>query len=376
MSSPVSPRRLAALCRKETLQVIRDPSSILVAFVLPLVMMLIFGYGINLDSSVLPVGVVLRDGSPEARAVMAGLAGSPHIRVVPGRTEAEMKVAVTRGEIRGYVVVPADFSRRLHHPGAGAEALLVTDGSDPNTASFLENSVEGAMQVGHGQRAADRGRDAVVPIDLQARFWMNPAAESRNYIIPGSIVVIMTVIGALLTSLVVAREWERGTMEALLASPVTKAEFLLGKFIPYYGLGIASLLLCVGFAAVGMGVPFRGSVPALLLLGSLFLSSALGLGLLLSTLTRNQFNAAQIALNAAFLPALMLSGFVFELRSTPALVQAVSYLIPARYFVTAIQTLFQAGDIWAVLMPNLGFLFGAGVLFLGLTALKTRRTLE
>ena len=205
---------------------------------------------------------------------------------------------------------------------------------------------------------------------------MNPSAESRNFLIPGSIAVIMTVIGALLTSLVVAREWERGTMEALLASPVTKTELLLSKLIPYYVLGIVSLLLCVGFAVLVMHVPFRGSLLVLLLVSSWFLLSALGLGLLLSTVMRNQFNAAQAALNAAYLPVLLLSGYVYELRSTPAWVQALSHVIPGRYFVTSIQTLFQAGNIWSVLGPNLIFLFCSAVVFLGLTAVKTRRTLE
>lgn len=369
-------RRLIALCRKETFQIFRDPSSNLIAFVLPVVMLLIFGYGINLDSTVLRIGLVMQDTAPEARQFAASLRGSRYLKVIEERTEDEMKQAITAGDVRGYVVVPPDFSRRLKRPGDTASLLLVTDGSEPNMASFVEAYVQGAMQVWEQQRASDMGESPVVPVNLEARFWMNPSAESRNYLIPGSIVVIMTVIGALLTSLVIAREWERGTMEALLASPVTKVEILLSKLIPYYVLGIVSLFLCVGFAVFVMGVPFRGSVLTLLLLATLFLLSALGLGLLISTVTRNQFNAAQAALNAAFLPALMLSGFVYELRSTPVAIQAVSHLIPARYFVAAVQTLFQAGNIWAVLLPNMLFLLAAAVVFLGLTALKTRRHLE
>ena len=254
--------------------------------------------------------------------------------------------------------------------------LVVTDGSEPNLASFVENYVQGAVQGWEQQRALGHGEPAQAPVIIEARFWMNPAADSRNFLIPGSIVVIMTVIGALLTSLVVAREWERGTMEALLASPVTKGEILLSKLVPYYVLGIVSLFLCVGFAVYVMHVPFRGSVLVLLLTATLFLFSALGTGLLISTVTRNQFNAAQAALNAAFLPVLLLSGYIYELHSTPAWVQGISHLIPGRYFVSAIQTLFQAGDIWAVLWPNMLFLAVASIVFLGLTALRTRRTLD
>ena len=186
----------------------------------------------------------------------------------------------------------------------------------------------------------------------------------------------MTVIGALLTSLVVAREWERGTMEALLASPVTRVELLLSKLLPYYALGIISLLICVAVSVFAIGVPFRGSWLVLWMVGSLFLGSALGLGLLLSTVTRNQFNAAQAALNAAFLPAVILSGFIYEIRSMPEAIRAVTYLIPARYFVTAMQTLFQAGNLWPVLLPAMLFLAIASFFFIGLTAFKTRRRIE
>ena len=213
-------------------------------------------------------------------------------------------------------------------------------------------------------------------ITLEPRFWFNPTAESRNYLVPGSITVIMTVIGALLTSLVIAREWERGTMEALLASPATKTEMLLSKLLPYYVLGIVSLLTCVGVSVFLLGVPFRGSLLALWMVGSLFLGSALGLGLLLSTVTRNQFNAAQAALNAAFLPALILSGFIYEIRSMPEVIRGVTYVVPARYFVTAVQTLFQAGDVWSVLFEAMIFLGLASAFFIGVTALNTRRRLD
>jgi len=240
----------------------------------------------------------------------------------------------------------------------------------------VENYTRGAWQNWLQHRADEHGRKFTTSISLEPRYWFNPPAESRNFIIPGSITVIMTVIGALLTSLVIAREWERGTMEALLATPVTRAELLLSKIIPYYALGIVSLLICVAVAVFALHVPFRGSLWVLLMVSSLFLFSALGFGLLLSTVTRNQFNAAQGALNGAFLPALILSGFIYEIRSMPLIIQAVTYLIPARYFVNAMHTLFMAGNIWSVLLRNMFFLAIASVFFLGLTALKTRRRLE
>ena len=376
MNAPVSIRRLRALCRKETWQILRDPSSNLIAFVLPVVMLFIFGYGINLDSSAVNLGLVLEDKSPEARHFADSLYGSPYLNVVTSQTRAEMEQALTAGRVRGFVVVPLDFAEKLKRPSDTAPLLVVADGSEPNTASFVQNYVSGAWSGWLQQRASERGETPPPGISLEPRFWFNPGAESRNYLIPGSITIIMTIIGALLTSLVVAREWERGTMEALLASPVTRTELLLSKLLPYYALGIVSLFLCVGVAVFIMQVPFRGSLLALWGIGSLFLASSLGLGLLLSTVLRNQFDAAQAALNAAFLPAMMLSGFLFEIRSMPVFIQGITYLIPARYFVTAMQTLFQAGNVSPILLDSGMFLVAAGSFFIGLTALKTRRRLE
>jgi ABC-2 type transport system permease protein len=253
----------------------------------------------------------------------------------------------------------------------GSSDLPPANGAAPVPAATLEPRF--SSNAAAPGTPASAGSPAVT---LEPRFWFNPSAESRNYLIPGSITVIMTVIGALLTSLVVAREWERGTMEALLASPVTRAELLLSKLLPYYALGIIALFICVGVSVFLVGVPFRGSALVLWLAGSLFLGSALGLGLLLSTVTRNQFNAAQAALNAAFLPAVILSGFIYEIRSMPPLIRAITYLVPARYFVTAMQTLFQAGNVWVVLLKSMLFLAIASAFFIGLTALKTRKRLE
>lgn len=376
MNTPLALHRLAALSKKEALQILRDPSSNLIAFVLPVVMLFIFSFGINLDSARLTVGLVLQDTSPEARLFAASLEGSRFFHVVNATTIAQVRQSLMRGEVRGFVVVPPDFSERLKAQANPAPLLLVTDGSEPNTANFLESYVRTSWDLWLRGRAEDRGEAVTPRAVIEPQFWYNPSAESRNYLVPGSITIIMTVVGALLTSLVVAREWERGTMEALLGTPVTRAELLLSKLIPYYALGMTSLLVCVGVAVWLLRIPFHGSVLMLIVAGSLFLCSALGLGLLLSTATRNQFNAAMAALNAAFLPALILSGFVYEIRSMPTVIQGITYLVPARYFVTAMQTLFQAGDIFPVLGRSIAFLAVASLVFLGLTAMKTRRRLE
>ncbi len=372
----ISGRRLRALCWKETLQIFRDPSSILIAFFMPVLLLFIFGYGINLDFSRLRLGLRVDDSGVEAAAFSAALTGSPWLEIHHYDSRAAMERALVDSEIRGFVVIPQDFSRKLEQAGDTAPVQLVADGSEPNIAQFVRSTVNGVWQTWQLQRAEDRGEELKREIVLEPRVWFNASAESRNFIIPGSITVIMTVIGALLTSLVVAREWERGTMEALLASPVTRTELLLSKVLPYYALGMISLLLCVAVARWILHVPYRGTFGALWVVGSLFLLSVLGIGLAISTGMRNQFNAAQAALNAAFLPAVMLSGFIYEISSMPVWLRGVTHIIPARYFVSSMQTLFQAGTIWKLLLPDILMLGCTTMVFLGLTAKLTKRRME
>ena len=376
MSATFSLRRLKALCVKETYQIVRDPSSILIAFLLPVVLLLVFGFGINLDTARIPMGVLVEDDGSAAHELASAFAGSRFVSPRIGRDRADMVRGLQDGSIRGFVVIPADFTRRLERPGDSAPIEVVTDGSDPNTASFVGAYAQGVWQAWQQQRIQNRGSAAPPVISVEPRYWFNPSALSRNFLIPGSITIIMTVIGALLTSLVVAREWERGTMETLLATPMTRAELLLSKIIPYYVLGMASMALCVAMAIVLMHVPFRGSWFLLLLGSTLFLGSVLGMGLLLSTVTRNQFNAAQNALNVAFLPAVILSGFIFEISSMPPVVRGITYLFPARYFVSAMQTLFQAGTVTSLLAWDFASLLVATAIFMGLTARATRRNLD
>lgn len=372
----VHPRRLLALCRKESMQIVRDPSSVLIAFVLPVILLLIFGFGINLDANRVRVGLVVDDTGAEALRFAQVLRGSPYFDVVPGSSRAELRELLMRGDIRGLVIIRSDFSTQVARNEGKAAVQVQTDGAEPNTANFLGNYVQGAWQAWLTQRSQEHGQAAPPLIDVVPRYWFNPSTQSRNFLLPGSISVIMTIVGALLTSLVIAREWERGTMESLLSTPVTRMELLLSKILPYYVLGMCAMALCVGVSVFVIGVPYRGSLWALAGVSTLFLGSSLGLGLLLSALFRNQLLAAQAALTAAFLPATMLSGYVFEISSMPAPVQAVSYFIPARYFVNALQTLFQAGDIGPVLALNALWLLVSALFWLGLTAWRFGRRLD
>ncbi len=372
----ISWRRVRALCLKETRQILRDPSSWLIAVVIPLLLLFIFGYGINLDSSKLRVGILLEQHSHEALDFTHAISASPFISPTVSDNRQQLVEMMQAGRIRGLITIPVDFDARMASAGERAPVQVITDGSEPNTANFVQGYMEGIWQLWQQQRAQDRGESFTPLVDVQTRYWFNPAAISQHFIIPGAITIIMTVIGAILTSLVVAREWERGTMEALLSTEVTRTELLLCKLIPYYFLGMLAMLICMLVSVFILGVPYRGSLLVLYFISSLFLLSTLGMGLLISTLTRNQFNAAQVALNAAFLPSVMLSGFIFQIDSMPAIIRAVTYIIPARYFVNTLQSLFLAGNIPIVLLVNTLFLIASAVMFIGLTWLKTKRRLD
>lgn len=299
MSNPIlSWRRVRALCVKETRQIVRDPSSWLIAVVIPLLLLFIFGYGINLDSSKLRVGILLEQRSEAALDFTHTMTGSPYIDATISDNRQELIAKMQAGKIRGLVVIPVDFAEQMERANAIAPIQVITDGSEPNTANFVQGYVEGIWQIWQMQRAEDNGQTFEPLIDVQTRYWFNPAAISQHFIIPGAVTIIMTVIGAILTSLVVAREWERGTMEALLSTEITRTELLLCKLIPYYFLGMLAMLLCMLVSVFILGVPYRGSLLILFFISSLFLLSTLGMGLLISTITRNQFNAAQVALNS------------------------------------------------------------------------------
>lgn len=375
----ISPARLKALCIKESHQILRDPSSVVITLILPLLLMLIFGYGVNMDSGSLRIGLVLEDHGPEARHFADMFQASTYIDAKVGHERQAMVELMQAGKMRGIVIVPVDFTRRLMEHGAEAPLQVITDGSEPNTANFVHGYVTGVWQLWLEARAQDMSlgaQDTRPLFDAQVRFWFNQAAVSRNFIMPGAITIILMVVGAILTSMVVAREWERGTMEALLSTRITRAELLLSKIIPYFTIGMGTQIFCLLFAIIVFDVPFRGSFWVFLVVGSLFMLNALGQGLLMSTVMRNQFNAAQLTLVTAFLPAVMLSGFIFEIDSMPALVRGITYILPPRYYVSAMHTMCLAGNIPFILALNSIFLLALAVLFLMLTAVNTKLRLD
>lgn len=369
-------RRLRALIGKESLQIIRDPSSILIAFVLPLVLLFAFGYALSLDATGVKIGLVLEDSTPAAQEFAAALTHSRFFNVRSGHDRREFEGDLLAGRIAGVVVVPRYFSERLARENSAAPIQILTDASQPNTASFVENYVRGAWQTWQLLRARDQGRELRQPVHLQPRFWFNTELNSHFFLVPGSVAIVMTLIGAILTALVVSREWERGTMEAMMATPITIRELIIGKLVPYYVLAMGSMFLTLFVAVEIFHVPFRGSFAVLCLVATVFLMAALGLGLLISTLARNQFVAAQVALLAAFLPSFLLSGFIFEISSMPWPIRLITHVISARYFVSSLQTLFLVGDVWGELLPDmLAMLAIASVLF-AITAGRTVKRLD
>ena len=366
-------RRVWSLVRKESHQVVRDPSSIAIGIVLPVVLILLFGYGLSLDVTNAPVAVVLEDPSPDAMELAASFQLSHYFDAQLLTSMPRAQQLMLARKVDAIVRIRPDFSRQLSR--GDAEVQILVHGTDANHARIIQSYAQGAVGQWAARRSAEGKEILTGPVTVQSRLWFNEANESRYFLVPGLIVLIMTLIGAFLTSLVVAREWERGTMEALFVTPVRPDEILLGKTLPYFVLGLIGLVLCLLAAKFLFHVPFRGSVIVLSGASMLYLLVALAIGLLISSAIKSQFVASQIALLVTFLPAVMLSGFLFDLHSMPAVVRVITYALPARYYVTLLQTIFLAGDIWTVILPNAAVLAGMAVLFLILTRRVTQKKL-
>ncbi|MFZ0565095.1 MAG: ABC transporter permease [Chlamydiales bacterium] len=363
-------QRLKALFIKEFLQIIRDPSTLLISVALPLFLLFLYGFGVSLDLNHLRMGLVMEDTSPEAITFAESVLNSRFLDVTIGRNRKEMEKLITEGKIRGFMVVPSYFSQFLKRKETIAPVQVIADGSETNTASFVQLYAQGVYQNYLLQEKMPS------EIQIAPRYWYNEQLESRFFLLSGSLAIIMTLIGTLLTALVVSREWERGTMESIMSTPVTIIELVIGKLIPYFILGMVSMLICVAISVWVFGLPLRGSFFLLLFVSALFLLGSIGIGLLISTVAKNQIIAYQISLVIGFLPAYILSGFLFEIASMPKWIQILTYFIPARYFVQSLQTLFLVGNIWELVIYDSIFLLLTAVVFFGITAFKTKKRLD
>lgn len=367
--------RMRGLLRKEALQIRRDPSSIALAVVLPIVLLFLFGYGVSLDAENVPIAVVTDDRGEAARELAARFEGSRYFEVAHFHSMPEAIRWLEHGKVDGIVQVQSDFTSRLRGRGL-ANTQLIVDGIDANRARLIQGYTRGVLQKWIETNTVQGEAETAPAVSVTHRIWFNASAESRNFLIPGLVTLIMTLTGILLTALVVAREWERGTMEALMVTPLRRIDFLMGKIVPYFVLGMLGMGLTVTAAVTIFRVPLNGSLAVLILMSALFMLASLGLGLLISSAIRVQFVAAQLSIVTGFLPALFLSGLLFDLESTPLPIQVVSRVVPARYFVNISHTLFMAGDIWPVLLPDALALAAMATLFFALAFRKTTKRLE
>lgn len=367
--------RMRGILIKETLQILRDPSSIALAIFMPLLLLFIFGYGVTLDAEHVPIAIVSDDTGQMAGDLVERFNLSPHFKTARLKSMTEAIKLLNEREIDGIIRLQDNFTSLLLNRRQ-APMHLILNGIDANRARLIQGYVRNIVGKWSSTRANRGEVAAALPVSVSQRVWFNEETESRNFMVPGLITLIMTLIGILLTALVIAREWERGTMEALLVTPLHRVDLLLGKLLPYYFLGMLGMALSVVVAVEVFEVPFRGSITALLLLSSLFMLASLGFGLLLSAAIRIQFVAAQVSIVAGFLPAFFLSGLIFDLESTPLAIQIISHVVPARYFITISHTLFMAGDIWSVLLPNGLVLAGMALFFISMAYRKMTKRLE
>jgi len=367
--------RLRGLVRKEFLQILRDPSSIAIAFLMPVVLLLLFGYGVSLDAENVPVAIVAERPGADTTSFTSTFSNSRYFDTVVLADMHEAEAALMEGRVKGIIHLRADFARRLRS-GDGAPIQVIVNGVDANTGRIVIGYAQGVWTTWLQQLARSRGEELKVPVQLEQRVWFNSELRSRNFLVPGLIAIIMTLIGALLTAMVMAREWERGTMEALMVTPVAIRELLLGKLIPYFILGMGGMALSVAMALFLFEVPLRGSMLLLAGASALFLLVALAMGLLISIVAKNQFVAGQVAIIVTFLPAFILSGFLFDIGSMPGVVQAITHVIAARYFVAILQTLFMAGNVWPVILTNALALAVMALILFAVIRRKAHKRLE
>lgn len=364
MSAPFPRRRRMAIAiqTKEWAQIGRDPSTFGLVIVLPLLLMFLFGNAVSLDTKGTRAAIVDLDRSAASRDLVASFAGNAEFAIEEARSVPVVRHKLMTDEVRAIIVVPDGFGAGLTS-GRPRDVQVITDGAAPNTAAFAAAHARGVLAAWLQARAREDGSEAPHAIALLPRYSYNPGLESRYMLVPGAIAIVMAMIGCLLTALVMSREYERGTMEGLLSTPIPVPSLVLNKLLPYFLLGLGSSGLCVAVAVFAYGLPFMGSLLALFLIASSFLAAVLGQGLLISAITKNQFVSTQIALLFGFLPSLLLSGFLFEIDSMPRPIQLLTYVVPARYLIAPLQSVFLVGDVWSLFLPNIAVLLGMGAFF-------------
>jgi len=373
-------RRIKAVAKKEIIQILRDPRSLMVVLLMPLMQMALLGYGVNLDIKHVPICVFDREGSQQSEALLKAFQASQYFEIIETERGYDgVKRAIDAGRCRLAIVVPHDFSQNLAFANA-AEVQAILDATDDNTANIALGYAQAVIGAYSGnvqlQRTQTLGRlPPVVPAVAQYRVWYNEDLVSRNFIIPGVVALVMALVGAQLTSLTISREWERGTMEVLVSTPVTRTELLAGKMLPYFFIGLVDAALCLVIAVFWFEAPFRGAISTLFLTTSLFLIVVLGLGYFISASIRSQIGASTIALIVTMLPTTLLSGFAFPIEQMPPVIQGITYLVPARYYFYMLKAVFLKGSGLGDLLAPVASLTVYAVVIGLLAARAFRKTL-
>lgn len=374
-------QRLLAVARKEVIQILRDPRSLAIVILMPVILMFLFGYGINLDLKHTPTYIFDREGSPQSRDLVSRFRSSVYFHVAREVDNyAEVIRALDAGRCQLAIVIPPDFSTQLRNGGPVRVQALV-DATNDNTGNLVLGYTESVVAGYSGEVRLDWLRRqgqlrASPPVSVATRTWYNEDLESQAFIIPGIVAIVMAVVGAFLTSLTIAREWERGSMEQLVSTPVSSLEVMLGKLLPYFAIGFFDTALCTGMATLWFGVPFRGSLLTLLAGSALFLTVVMSQGFLISVIAKSQLAASQVALISTFLPAFLLSGFLFSIEQMPRVIQVFTHIIPARYYVTLMKAVFLKGTDISYLYPELMALAVFALLLLLLATRAFRKRLE
>lgn len=371
-------RRIRAIAVKEVLQIWRDPRSLMIALLMPFTQMFMLGYGVSLDLKHVPICTFDREASQDSQALLKRFQASQYFSITRNiRSYPELVDAIDRADCKIAIVIPPDFSERLND-ARSASVQAIIDATDDNTANiafgYAFAVVSGYSNDVQVSLADQQGRtlQQITPMTVQSRVWFNEDLDSRNFIIPGVVAIIMALVGAQLTSLTISREWERGTMELLISTPVRASEVMIGKLTPYVALGWIDAGFCLAIAALWFGVPFRGTFLTLFVTTTCFLLVVLGIGYLMSVLIRSQLGASQIALLVTMLPTQLLSGFVFPIDQMPALIQKFTYLVYSRYYVTIVKAIFLKGSgLPALAMPTLFLVvYAAAVMVLAARAFR------
>lgn len=366
----------SSLVKKEFYQIVRDFSNCLVVFLLPLVLMIIFAYAINLDTNVVKIGLLVDGYRDQNIGIIDSFKSTKFLNVVEYKSRKDMDRDIIAGKIKAMVIIPNDFMKNLYSKSSVAQIQLLTDGSDPNISTFVEGYVNGVINNWQTISNIENGNNTKPLLNVSTSIWYNSDLKSINFILPSSIGMIMTLVGMILTALVIAREWERGTMESLLTTKIGKMDLLLSKFLAYYCLAILSCAFCTFLCIVWFQIPFKGSYIVYFITSSLFIFTSLAQGVLISTLCKNQFLASMTVSVVGLLPATLLSGMTFELQSMPKIIQMISYIVPARYFSVCIRNLFNVGNIWSVLFTQSIFMIIFTLLVFIIIYKKTSTRLE